>query len=65
MPRKIRDLIRDLKRAGFIYRGGKGGHRNYVHPDVKKPITISGKEGDDAKHYQEQAVKLAIKKAQK
>ena len=65
MPRKIRDLIRDLKSAGFDYRSGKGGHRNYVHPNVRKPITISGKLGDDAKHYQEKAVKLAIKEAQK
>jgi predicted RNA binding protein YcfA (HicA-like mRNA interferase family) len=65
MPRKVRDLIRDLRKAGFIFRGGRGDHRNYVHPKVKKPITISGKDGDDAKHYQEKAVKLAIKEAQK
>ena len=36
MPRKVRDLIRDLKKAGFIDRGGKGSHRNFVHP--KKEI---------------------------
>ncbi|MCK4905056.1 type II toxin-antitoxin system HicA family toxin [bacterium] len=60
MPRKIKDLMRDLQRAGFINRGGKGDHRNFVHSNVTKPITISGKEGDDAKHYQEKAVRLAI-----
>jgi len=65
MPRKIRDLIRDLENAGFINRGGKGDHRNFVHPNVRKPITISGKEGDDAKHYQEKAVRLAIEEARK
>ena len=65
MPRKIRDLIRDLKKAGFVDRGGKGSHRNFVHPKVIKPVTISGNEGDDAKHYQEKAVHLAIEEAEK
>ncbi|MEW6608491.1 MAG: type II toxin-antitoxin system HicA family toxin [bacterium] len=65
MTRQIRDLIRDLQRAGFVDRGGKGDHRNFAHPNVTKPITISGKEGDDAKHYQEKAVRLAIEEAKK
>ena len=63
MPRKVRDIIRDLQKAGFVDRGGKGDHRNFVHPNVTKPITISGKEGDDAKLYQEKAVRLAIEEA--
>ena len=65
MPRKIRELIRDLQNAGFVNRGGKGDHRNFVHPNVIKPITISGKDSGDAKHYQEKAVQLAIKETQK
>ena len=65
MPRKIRDLIRDLERAGFVNRGGKGSHRNFVHPMLKKPITISGNENEDVKHYQEKAVLTAIKEVQK
>lgn len=65
MPRKVRDLIRDLKRAGFVDRGGKGSHRNFVHPKVAKPITISGNENDDAKHYQEKAVRLALEEVKK
>ena len=65
MPRKVRDLIRDLRKAGFIDRGGRGNHHNYLHPNVVKPITISGKPNDDARHYQEKAVKLAIKEAQR
>jgi predicted RNA binding protein YcfA (HicA-like mRNA interferase family) len=60
MPRKIRDLVTDLESAGFQNRGGKGSHRNYVHANVSKPVTISGKLGDDAKQYQERAVKRAI-----
>ena len=64
MPRKIGDLIRDLERAGFVNRGGKGSHRNDVHPMLKKPITISGDENEDVKHYQEKAVLTAIKEVQ-
>jgi predicted RNA binding protein YcfA (HicA-like mRNA interferase family) len=65
MPKKIRELIRDLQKAGFVDRGGKGDHRNFVHPNVTKSITISGKEGDDAKHYQEKAVRLAIEEVKR
>ena len=65
MPRKVRDLIRDLTKAGFVDRGGKGGHRNFAHPNVPKPITLSGKEGDDAKYYQEKAVRLALEEAER
>ena len=63
MPRKVRDLIRTLKKVGFVDQGGKGSHRNFVHPKVSKPITISGNEGDDALHYQEKSVSIAIKEA--
>ena len=42
MPRKIRELIRDLEEAGFTNRGGQGSHRNFVHPRVSKPVTVSG-----------------------
>jgi predicted RNA binding protein YcfA (HicA-like mRNA interferase family) len=64
MPRKIRELIKDLKRAGFIDRGGKGSHRNFIHPNLLKPITISGKLGDDVLLCQEKSIKQAIKEAQ-
>lgn len=60
MPPKIRELISDLERAGFENRGGKGSHRNFVHPKLAKPITISGQPGDDAKTYQVRAVRRAI-----
>jgi predicted RNA binding protein YcfA (HicA-like mRNA interferase family) len=63
MPGKIRDLIRDLREAGFVDRGGKGSHRNFVHPNVRKPVSISGNENEDAKHYQEKAVRLAIEES--
>jgi predicted RNA binding protein YcfA (HicA-like mRNA interferase family) len=50
MPRKIRDLETDLRRAGFRRRAGKGSHRKWVHPLVP-PVTVSGSEGADAKPY--------------
>jgi predicted RNA binding protein YcfA (HicA-like mRNA interferase family) len=64
MPRKIRQLIKELEQAGFIDRGGKGNHRNFIHPEGVV-ITISGKLGDDAKHYQEREVAKKIKESQK
>lgn len=65
MPLKVRDLITELEHAGFVDRGGKGSHRNFVHPKVKRPVTIYGQPGDDAKHYQLRAVKLAIEESKK
>ncbi|OGP85478.1 MAG: hypothetical protein A2Y95_10675, partial [Deltaproteobacteria bacterium RBG_13_65_10] len=62
---KVRDLIRDLEQAGFVDRDGKGSHRNFVHPKVRKPVTVSGKPGDDAMHYQERAVRLAIEESKR
>jgi len=64
MPRKIRELIRDLKAAGFyeIPGGGKGSHRKWTHGGYLGAVTLSGKDGDDAKPYQERQVKQAIEK---
>jgi predicted RNA binding protein YcfA (HicA-like mRNA interferase family) len=65
MPRKIHELIADLESAGFVNRGGKGSHRNFVHSKVTKPVVLSGKLGNDARHYQEKAVAVAIKESKK
>lgn len=65
VPPKIRELIADLLAAGFVDRGGKGSHRNFVHPKVSKPVTISGAMGDDAKQYQVRAVQLAIEESRR
>jgi len=64
MPRKIRQLMADLKRAGFKNRGGKGSHRNYEHP-MGMIVTVSGNPGDDARHYQEKQVRQKIEESQK
>ena len=62
MPRKIRELIKDLRAAGFdeIPGGGKGSHRKFVHERYAGAITLSGQSGDDAKSYQEAQVRQAI-----
>jgi predicted RNA binding protein YcfA (HicA-like mRNA interferase family) len=65
MPPKIRELIADLEKAGFVNRGGRGSHRNFVHPKVAQPVTISGSSGDDAKAYQVRAVRRAVEEAKK
>jgi len=31
MPRKIRDLLKDLRKAGFELDRQKGSHRQFVH----------------------------------
>ena len=60
MPRKVRELIADLERAGFVNRGGKGSHRNFVHPVTGRTVTISGRAGKDAVRYQEKDVRDAL-----
>ncbi|MES2996577.1 MAG: type II toxin-antitoxin system HicA family toxin [Verrucomicrobiota bacterium] len=57
VPRKIRDLLKDLRKAGFsLVPGGKGSHRKFSHPNITVPAIISGHEGDDAKPYLEKHV---------
>lgn len=65
MPPKIRELIAELERAGFVNRGGKGSHRNFVHPKASRPVTLSGALGDDAKRYQVRAVQSAVEESKK
>jgi predicted RNA binding protein YcfA (HicA-like mRNA interferase family) len=64
MPRKIRELIQDLKKAGFyeIVGAGKGAHRKFTHANYAGAVTLSGKAGADAKPYQERQVKQAIER---
>ncbi|MBU4446507.1 MAG: type II toxin-antitoxin system HicA family toxin [Candidatus Marinimicrobia bacterium] len=64
MPRKIRELVKELKKAGFVNRGGKGSHRNFKH-HKGIVLTISGRFGDDAKPYQEKLVTQKIEESQK
>lgn len=63
MPRKIRQLKADLRRAGFEIEParGKGSHARWTHryhPGIG--VTLSGHDGDDAEYYQERQVREAI-----
>jgi predicted RNA binding protein YcfA (HicA-like mRNA interferase family) len=64
MPKKIRQLIKELEKAGFTNRGGKGSHKNFLHP-TGVVITLAGNSGDDAKKYQEKEVQIKIAESKK
>ena len=64
MPKKIRVLNRELEKADFINRGGKGNHRNFLHSSGVV-LTISGKTSDDAKLYQEKLVNQKKEESQR
>ena len=59
MPKRLRELICDLNKAGFVNRGGKGNHQNLTHLKGTK-ITLSGSSSHDEKQYQEREVRKAI-----
>jgi len=65
MPRKIRELIQELLKAGFLDRRGKGSHRNFTHPECSRPVTLSGKAGEDVKPYQEKAIQKALEEVKR
>jgi predicted RNA binding protein YcfA (HicA-like mRNA interferase family) len=65
MPRKIRELIADLERAGFRIESGKGSHRKFVHPVTRTHVSVSGQLGDDVRRYQERMVIDAIKESKR
>lgn len=62
MPRKIRELKRDLRDAGFELqpKRGKGSHTVWKHPLVPQAVILSGADGDDAQGYQEREVRPGI-----
>ena len=61
MPRKLRQLKADLRKAGFVERPGKGSHTNWTHALVPIGVTLSGHDGDEAKPYQERDVREALR----
>ena len=63
MPRKIRQLKADLRKAGFTWRPGKGSHTIWEHPLLpNEELSLSGNDGDDAQRYQEREVRIMLEK---
>jgi len=56
MPKKIRQLKAMLLKAGCHPESGKGSHAKWSHPKLANKLTLSGKDGADAKRYQEKDV---------
>lgn len=61
MPRKLRDIIAELRAAGFseVPGRGKGDHVLWRHPGGEK-VLLDGRPGDDAQRYQEKQAREAI-----
>jgi predicted RNA binding protein YcfA (HicA-like mRNA interferase family) len=64
MPKKIRELKQLLRKVGFQELPGKGSHTNWIHPLYAGKITVSGKDGADAKPYQEKEVLRAMQEVE-
>jgi predicted RNA binding protein YcfA (HicA-like mRNA interferase family) len=65
MPRKLRELRAHLRRGGFHVQRQKGSHETWVHPLLAGVgVELVGKDGADAKHYQEREVWNALQSAQ-
>jgi predicted RNA binding protein YcfA (HicA-like mRNA interferase family) len=61
MPRKIRELVRDLKKAGWCQvSGGKGDHRKFKHDKARIFVIIPDADHKDAKPYLEKQIRKAI-----
>ena len=66
MPRKIRQLKTDLRKAGAYQVSQEGSHTKWKHPLVPASMLIlSGHDGDDAKPYQEKAVRDLLREIAK
>jgi len=64
MPRKIRQLIKDLKKAGWEIDHISGSHRIFKHQKVGGHVSLAGKDGDDARPYEEKNVREAIRRSE-
>ena len=65
MPKKVRELKAMVAKAGYILQSkrGKGSHTYWKHPLLpEEPLTIPGKDGDDAPRYLEKGIRRALKR---
>lgn len=47
MPPKVRDILQQLKDAGWQQVGQTGSHRQFKHAIHSGRVTVAGKPGDD------------------
>lgn len=64
MPKKIRELKKMLKKAGFTSIQGRGSHEKWVHELLAEHVVVAGKDGSDAKTYLEKQVERLIKEVE-
>jgi predicted RNA binding protein YcfA (HicA-like mRNA interferase family) len=65
MPRKLRQLRSDLRRAGWAVDRQSGSHQIWKHPLVPSTeVNLAGADGQDAHPYQERDVRDAVRRAQ-
>lgn len=60
MPKKLKEIRKILKEAGFSCKQAKGSHEKWSHPLLKRPIVIAGKDSKDAKAYLERQVERSL-----
>lgn len=44
---KVRDVLKLLRRDGWVLRNQEGSHRQFVHPTKPGKVTIAGHESDE------------------
>jgi predicted RNA binding protein YcfA (HicA-like mRNA interferase family) len=52
MPRKIRQLIKDLKAGGWYLDHITGSHRIFKHPKIGRHVAIAGKDNEEREALQ-------------
>lgn len=61
----LRDLLKNLHKAGFVLMdGGKGSHRKFRGKTRKVVMIVPGRDGDDDQPYLERQVQEKIKESQ-
>jgi predicted RNA binding protein YcfA (HicA-like mRNA interferase family) len=60
VPKKIREMESLIAKSGWVNRGGKGSHRNWLHPRTGTVVTVCGRAGDDCPRYLERQIKKAL-----
>jgi len=57
MPKKIREVLRDLHDDGWFLVTQKGSHRQFRHPRKPGKVTVAGPESMDLGHETLKSIK--------